>query len=221
MPHPTTVLFDLDGTLIDSIDLIVDSYLHVVAVHALPPLTRAEIVEGIGTPLVAVFGRMTDDRATVAQWIATYREFNLAHHDTRVRAFPGMVELVRQVRAAGRRVGVVTSKNNAGARRGLALIGLEDVMEVVVGADDVTRHKPHPEPVLRALAQLGASPADAAYIGDSHHDIESGRAAGARTIAVTWGPITRDRLALASPDVICDAPADVLAALGVSAQPPD
>jgi pyrophosphatase PpaX len=221
MAHPSTVLFDLDGTLIDSIDLIVDSYLHVVAVHALPPLTRAEIVEGIGTPLVAVFGKMTDDRAMIAQWIATYREYNLAHHDSRVRAFPGMVDVVRRVRAAGRRVGLVTSKNNAGARRGLALIGLEDAMDVVIGADDVTQHKPHPEPVLRALEHLGAPAGDAVYIGDSHHDIESGRLAGARTIAVTWGPIARDRLVQARPDLICDAPGDVLAALGVSPQLPD
>lgn len=218
MRHASTVLFDLDGTLIDSIDLIVDSYLHVVRRHSLPPLSRAEIIDGIGTPLVAVFGRMTDDAATIAEWIATYREFNLAHHDTRVRAMPGAVNLVEQVVGAGRTTGLVTSKNHAGARRGLTLVGLGDAMQVVIGADDVTRHKPHPEPVLKALEQLGADPRDAVYIGDSHHDIESGRAAGVHTIGVSWGPVARDRLERAQPDLICDKPSEVLAALGFDAQ---
>jgi len=220
MRPSSTVLFDLDGTLIDSIELIIDSYLHVVQVHGLPRLSRDEIIEGIGTPLVSVFGRMTDDRDTIATWIATYREFNLAHHDTRVRAFPGVVEAVRQIHEAGRRLGVVTSKNHAGARRGLSLIGLEGVMDVVIGADDVTRHKPHPEPVLRALAELGAPADDAVFIGDSHHDIESGRAAGVHTIAVTWGPISRERLALAMPDQLCASPAELLGAVGLPAQSP-
>jgi pyrophosphatase PpaX len=218
MLRASTILFDLDGTLIDSIELIIDSYLHVVQVHGLPLLTRTEIIEGIGTPLVSVFGRMTDDRDTIAAWIATYREYNLSHHDTRVQAFPGIVEVVQQIRGAGRRTGIVTSKNHHGARRGLSLIGLQDAMDVVIGADDVTHHKPHPEPVHRALEQLGVLPADAVFIGDSHHDIASGRAAGVHTIAVTWGPISRERLALELPDQVVDTPAELLRALGLAPQ---
>ena len=182
--------------------------------HGLALTSREELIEGIGTPLVAVFGRMTDQRATIDSWIATYREFNLAHHDTRVRAFPGVVEMVNQLHAQGRTLGVVTSKNNAGARRGLRLIGLEEHMSVVVGADDVTRHKPDPEPVERALASLGVSAEHTIFIGDSHHDVASGKAAGVRTIAVSWGPISRERLALAEPDHLCGSVEDVLAALG-------
>lgn len=215
MAHPTTVLFDLDGTLIDSIDLIVESYQHTFRTHGLPDVSREEIIEGIGTPLVAVFGRLTDDPATIDAWIATYRAFNLAHHDSMVRPFPGTVEMVRRVQAAGRRLGLVTSKNNSGARRGLALAGLEGVMEVIVGADDVTRHKPDPEPVLRALRQLGAPAHEAVYIGDSHHDVASGKAAGVATVAVCWGPIGRDRLAAAGADCVCATPDEVLLRLGV------
>lgn len=215
MPHPTTVLFDLDGTLIDSIDLIVESYLHTFRTHRLPMLSREELIEGIGTPLVAVFGRMTDDPLVIEEWIATYRGYNLSHHDAMVRPFPGAVEMVRRVQAAGRRLGLVTSKNNSGARRGLALAGLDGVMEVIVGADDVTRHKPHPEPVLRALEHLGAAAHEAVYIGDSHHDVASGRAAGVRTVAVSWGPMDRDRLTASGADVVCATPDEVLVALGL------
>lgn len=215
MLPPRIVLFDLDGTLIDSIDLIVDSYLHVFATHGLPPLSREEIVEGIGTPLWVVLGEFTSDRATIDTWIATYRAYNLAHHDDRVRAFPGTVEMVRAVHAAGRPLGLVTSKNNAGARRGLDLIGLGSLFGAVVGADDVTHPKPHPEPIHRALALLAGEPGEAVYIGDSHHDLAAGNAAGARTIGVTWGPLSRERLLAESPHAVCDTPAEVLAVLGL------
>ncbi len=215
MSLPAAVLFDLDGTLIDSIDLIVDSYLHVFAQHGLPPLDRDQIVEGIGTPLRTVFADFSDDTALIEQWIATYRSYNLAHHDTRVKAFPGVVAMLRRIHACGCPLGLVTSKAHAGARRGLRLIGAEDSFAVVVGADDVRHPKPHPEPVQRALASLGVAPEQAWYIGDSHHDIASGNAAGTRTIGVTWGPIGIDRLRQAAPTVLCDTPDAVLDALGV------
>jgi pyrophosphatase PpaX len=131
--------------------------------------------------------------------------------------------LVRPIAAAGRRLGIVTSKNNAGARRGLDLVGLLDTIEVIIGADDVRHPKPHPEPVHRALADLGATASEAVFIGDSHHDIASGRAAGVRTIAVSWGPMEAERLRAAGADHVCAAPDEVLAAIGLavpSVEPP-
>ena len=215
MKSSRAVLFDLDGTLIDSIELIVDSYHHTFSTHGLPVVEREAIIEGIGTPLRTVFGAMTNDAASIDQWIATYREFNLLHHDTRVRAFPGAVEMVQRISAAGRQLALVTSKNHAGARRGLELVGLGDAFEAVVGADDVTRPKPDAEPVLRALELLGRSPDEVVFIGDSHHDIASGRAAGVKTIAVCWGPFDRDHLGGCGPDYICASPEEVLQQLGL------
>jgi len=209
-----TILFDLDGTLIDSTELIVDSYHHTFKAHGLPTPTREEIVDGIGTPLVAVFGKLSEDVGTIDQWIATYREYNLANHDMRVRVFPGVVDMVQQIHRSGRSIGIVTSKNHSGARRGLALAGLEEMVSVVIGADDVVNHKPHPEPVEKALTALGSRPISAAFIGDSHHDIASGKAAGVMTIAVTWGAVSRPRLEEAGPDRIVDAPEQILAAIG-------
>ena len=181
MPRIQTVLFDLDGTLIDSVDLIVDSYHHTYEAHGLPVQSREVILAGIGTPLRTVFGRMTDDPETITSWIATYREYNLAHHDDRVHAYDGTVAMVKQIAASGRRLGLVTSKNHAGALRGLALVGLADVMEVIVGADDVVNPKPHPEPVERALNVLDMPADSCIFVGDSHHDIHSGRSAGTWT----------------------------------------
>lgn len=209
-----TILFDLDGTLIDSVDLIVDSYAHVFRTHGLVPLSREEILHGIGTPLRTVFAAMGGGPAEVAAWTATYREYNLAHHDARVRPYPGAVAMVRALRDGGRRLGLVTSKNRAGAARGLALAGIADAIEVIVGADDVERPKPHPEPVERALTALGMPAAGAVFIGDSVHDIRSGRGAGVTTIGITWGPFAAEHLAVAEPHHTCATPDEVLALLG-------
>lgn len=210
MPAFQTVLFDLDGTLIDSVDLIVDSYHHTFRVHGLPPWTRDEILRGLGTPLRIVFGNMTGRPDQVAAWTATYREYNLAHHDARVHAYPGAVDMVKRIKAAGCRVALVTSKNRAGAERGLALVGLSGTMEVIVGADDVVQPKPHPEPVERALTALAMPASTCLFVGDSQHDIHCGRSAGVETAGVTWGPFDRAHLEIAMPDYYCDSPADLL-----------
>jgi pyrophosphatase PpaX len=121
--------------------------------------------------------------------------------------------MVGAVRAAGCRTGLVTSKNRVGAFRGLRLAGLEEVMDVVIGADDVTHPKPHREPVDLAVAQLGADPATTVYVGDSIHDMHSGRSAGVRTAAVLWGPFVREDLEPANPDYWLAHPADLLSLL--------
>lgn len=219
MGHYETVLFDLDGTLVDSIDLIIDSYLHTFRTHGATEPTRAEILAGIGTPLRTIFRPYTANPAMMDAWIATYREFNLTHHDTRVKAYPGVIDMVRSIRNAGMRTGLVTSKNHHGARRGLTLIGLDDAMEVVVGADDVVNPKPHPEPVTRALELLGMPAATCLFVGDSHHDVHCGRGAGVTTAGITWGPFDRAHLEAASPDHYCATPAELLAIVGCRSAP--
>lgn len=210
-----TVLFDLDGTLIDSIDLIVDSYLHTFRTHGAAELTRDEILAGIGTPLRTIFSEYTRDAATMDTWIATYREYNLAHHDARVVAYPGTVAMVRQIRNSGVRTGLVTSKNHYGAERGLSLVGLLDAIDVIVGADDIEHPKPHPEPVLKALTLLDMPASTCLFVGDSHHDVHCGRAAGVTTVGVTWGPFDRAHLELARPDHCCATPKELLALLRI------
>ena len=201
-----TVLFDLDGTLIDSIELILASYRHTLAAHGRPPVADSEWLRGVGTPLrvqLEPWARSPEDLQTL---VATYRDFNLANHDRMITAFPGVVDLVRTVRAAGLRTAVVTSKSREGTRRGLALVGLEAAIEILVCADDVEYPKPHPEPVERAVALLEAEPASTIFVGDSIHDLHSGRAAGVLTGAVLWGPFRREQLEPAAPDYWLEGP---------------
>ena len=209
MPAYRTVLFDLDGTLIDSIALILASYHHTLAAHGRPPLPDAVWLAGVGTPLRVQLQRAATSPEDLEALVATYRAFNLANHDAMVRPFPGINDLARDLRAAGFRTGVVTSKTREGTQRGLRLVGLEAAMEVLVCADDVANPKPHPEPVHRAVAALGADPASTIFVGDSIHDLHSGRAAGVGTGAVLWGPFGREALQPAAPDHWLERPADL------------
>jgi pyrophosphatase PpaX len=205
-----TVLFDLDGTLIDSVRLILDSYHHTLSAHGLPPRTDEEWLRGVGTPLRVQFAEWQHDPATLEAMIATYREYNLKHHDSMVTVYPGVVDALRAIRQAGVATGLVTSKNRQGALRGLALVKLEAMMDVLVCADEVTNPKPHPEPVEKALALLQADPATTVYVGDSIHDMRSGRAAGVRTAAALWGPFGRSHLEGAEPDFWLERPKDLV-----------
>jgi pyrophosphatase PpaX len=214
-----TLLFDLDGTLIDSIRLIIDSYRHTFETHGLPPRTDGEWLAGIGTPLRVVFAELVQHPEQIEQLIATYRDYNLAHHDTQVIPYVGAPELIRRVKEEGYRTGLVTSKNRPGAVRGLKLAGIADQFDVLVCADDVINPKPHPEPVLMAMAQLGAEPGSTLFIGDSVHDMRCGRDAGVLTAAVLWGPFGRGDLAETAPDHWLETPENLLELLGLTPSP--
>jgi pyrophosphatase PpaX len=217
MPAIRTVLFDLDGTLIDSVRLILDSYHHTLATHGLPPRTDEEWLAGVGTPLAVQFAAWEGDPVTLEALIATYREYNLKHHDRMITVYPGVVDVVRSLKSEGIATGLVTSKNRAGAVRGLTLAQLEALMDVLVCADEVENPKPHPEPVQKAVRLLGADPLATVYVGDSIHDMHSGRAAGVRTAAVLWGPFGRSHLEGAQPDYWLERPDQLLTLVRESA----
>jgi pyrophosphatase PpaX len=214
MPTIRTVLFDLDGTLIDSVRLILDSYHHTLATHGLPPRTDEEWLRGVGTPLKVQFAEWSTERDTLEAMIATYREYNLAHHDRMVTVYPGVVDVVSTIKQRGLRTGLVTSKNRQGALRGLSLVKLESLMDVLVCADEVNNPKPHPEPVEKAVRLLRAEPTETVYVGDSIHDLLSGRAAGVQTAAVLWGPFGRGHLEGGNPDYWLETPGDLLRIIG-------
>ena len=206
MPRLQTVLFDLDGTLIDSIRLILDSYHHTLSRHNLPARSDEEWLKGVGTPLSVQFADWNNSPEMLEAMISTYREYNLTHHDAMVMVYPGVLEAVREIKAAGLQTGLVTSKNRPGALRGLKLVGLEALLDVLVCADEVSNPKPHPEPVEKAVALLGADPGSTVYVGDSIHDMNSGRAAGVKTAAALWGPFGKSHLESAHPDYWLETP---------------
>jgi pyrophosphatase PpaX len=188
------VLFDLDGTLIDSVDLIVSSARYAFSDRDGPRPTDGEWITGLGTPLVTQFREWARDEAEVTRLVARYREYQLAHHDILTRPYEGMRETLDDLRAAGFQIGIVTSKLNALARRGLSCTGIDDCFECIIGCDDTTKHKPDPEPVFVALQRLGIDPGRAAFVGDSPFDMAAGNAAGVYSVGALWGPFAREHL---------------------------
>ncbi len=191
------LLFDLDGTLIDSIELIVGAMVY--AFEGRPAPSREEWVAMIGTPLDGMLRRYARDDADVEALRARYRDYQWAHHDRLVTAYDGVVDTVRALRAAGHPMAIVTSKIVPSATTSLRYVGILDCFDEIVGLESTTIHKPRPEPVWHALERLGAPRETAWFIGDSPHDVHAGNAAGVTTVACTWGPFTRDQLAAAQP----------------------
>jgi pyrophosphatase PpaX len=208
-PNARAVLFDLDGTLIDSIELIVRSYQHTLREHGKPAIEDGHWIRGMGIPLRTLLADFASDTAELDALVRTYRDWNETRHDDWVKAYPGAVQAVHDLARRGTRLGLVTGKRRGLAFRGVEVTGFPDVFEVVVGAEDTKCHKPDPEPILHALEQLGVAATEATYVGDSPHDLVAGRAAGVRTAAASWGPFSHEELRAVAPDIWLDDPVDV------------
>lgn len=209
MPPRTAVLFDLDGTLVDTTAFLLRSMRHAFEGSGLRTPSDAEWIAGIGTPLRTQLRGFAPDEAAVELLVARYRAFQHAHHDAMTFAFPQALDVVQALRRRGHALGVVTSKGEALAQRTLAHVGLLPLMEVVVTADSVTRHKPDPEPVRFALERLSVAPGHALFVGDSPHDVNAGNAAAVRTVAALWGPFSRETLERARPTHLLEALAEL------------
>lgn len=204
-------LFDLDGTLIDSIDLIWRSYQHTVREHFAREPTRNEWKLGLGRPLRWQFGQLTSDPEEIEVLVRTYRAYNDQWHDRLVVVYDGVHELLSGLKRDGAKIAIVTSKFHKGAIRGLGHCSLERYVDVIVGADDVEHAKPHPAPMLRAVELLGVTPADSIAIGDSPHDIRSALDAGAYTCGALWGRFERADFGGDAPHRFADSPRDLIA----------
>lgn len=205
------ILFDLDGTLIDSGPIIMASMRHAsVTVLGREP-DEARVRAAIGGPgLVAQMREL--DPARVDELVETYRAHNEPLHAT-LQTFDGVLELLPELRRRGHQLGIVTAKRVATVRLAFERFPqLGELTDVLVGAEDTERHKPDPDPVLEALRRIDASPEEAVYVGDSPFDIRAGRSAGAYTIAVGWGGIHPDeRLLAEQPDALVQHPKEILA----------
>ncbi len=197
--RPFALLFDLDGTLVDSLDLILESFRHACATHLgrVPP--DAEWIAGMGRPLDVQMRHFTADDEQVARLVAAYRGYQREHHDRLLREFDGVRDTLGVLRQRGHPTALVTSKIVELAERALEFTGLREHLDVVIGCDICQRHKPDPEPVFLALERLGRTPAEAIFVGDSPHDVAAGNAAGVTTVAALWGPFDRETLERAAP----------------------
>jgi len=195
----TPVLFDLDGTLVDTIDLLLQSMRFAFADRVGPSPTTPEWVAGIGTPLQTQLRAFATSDADLARLTDRYRTYQREHHDALTRCYAGALETVCHLSDQGHPLAIVTSKANDIAHRTAAHVGLTRFVPVIIGIESTTRHKPDPEPVRFALEQLGASERGAFFVGDSPHDIAAGNAAGVTTVAALWGAFSPEALDRAGP----------------------
>jgi pyrophosphatase PpaX len=204
----TTVLFDLDGTLIDTNELIISSFLHTLEHYYPNRYKREDVLPFLGPTLTETFESM--ENANVDEMIKTYRQYNLAHHDSLVTEFPTVIETVETLKDKGYKVGIVTTKIADVVMKGLKLTKLDSYFDVIVALDHVKKPKPDPEPIFLALEQLDSKPEETIMVGDNHHDILAGKNAGTLTAGVAWSIKGREHLEKYNPDFVLEEMADLL-----------
>jgi len=202
-------LFDLDGTLIDSVGLIMDSFTHSMMKHRGEALSPEIFRNTIGRPLAEQFSLYSKDEAEIKNLIETYSEYYRANR-AQSTLFSGVRELLETLAERKAPMAIVTSKSHIGAVNSTTALSIDHYFDIMIGSDDVQNGKPHPEPVLKALGHFQADPEVAVFIGDSPHDIRSGKQAHVKTIGVTWGPYSRQSLQDSGADVIVDEVAELL-----------
>ncbi|PLT32556.1 pyrophosphatase PpaX [Bacillus sp. V5-8f] len=210
----TTLLFDLDGTLINTNDLIIASFTATLSHYYPDKYTREDILPFIGPPLHDTFYSIDPER--VDEMIARYREHNIQNHDVMVTQYEGVYETIKALHELGYKLGIVTTKKRDVVLKGLKLSRLDEFFEVIVCLDDVEKAKPDPEPVLKALDALDSSPTEAIMVGDNYHDILAGKNAGTQTAGVAWTVKGRDYLEEFAPDYILDHMSDLITVIGVT-----
>lgn len=202
MRYPN-VLFDLDGTLIDSGAIILASFKHATRTVLSREIPEAELAAFVGGSSIHDQMRAIDE-AQADELVRVYRAHNEPLHDE-LQAFEGVEHVLGRLQDEGRRLGIVTAKRRQTVELAFAVLPLERYFDAVVTSEMTERHKPDPAPVLAALDLLGAKPSEAAFVGDSPFDVGAGKAAGVFTVAVAWGNI-HPVDALAEADALVETP---------------
>jgi pyrophosphatase PpaX len=214
---PRAVLYDLDGTLIDSTEAIVGCFMHTFDHFGIARPDARAIVDSIGAPLEDQFQHFWPEGDS-AECCRVYRERYATVCREQTYLLPGAREILAACAHAGLRQGFATSKRRLYAEMILEHLGVLGYFETGIGPDEVTHHKPHPEAVLKATAAMQVTPEETFFIGDTHYDVEAGKAAGARVVCVTTGYATRDALEALEPEAVYDTLDEVrdhvLSALG-------
>ncbi len=188
------ILFDFDGTLANTIDLIIATFEHTCKTVLGSVPAREDIINTFGLPLGDAFVKLVGRDDLVEEMRAVYKDFNEANHDTMICPIAGVEETLRELRARGLKLAVVTSKKPAMLRRGLACLDLAQYIDVCIALGDTKESKPHPAPMLAACKALKLKPCECLCVGDSPFDLQSGRHAGAKTVAVRYTYFDWDKL---------------------------
>ena len=216
-PHGRTtflaVVFDLDGTIVDSVELIVQSFQHAAREVLGREMPREESIANVGRPLHEQMVMISPDHAD--ELVAVYREWNHREHDRMLKLYDGILQLLHSLQVAGVKLGLVTSKSRYTAQMAFDLTGIGCYFDATVCADESPRNKPSPDPILLCLERLGVNPAEAAYVGDAPADIQAALAAGVRAVGVTWGVFEAATLEAEKPDVLVHTVSELGEVLGV------
>ncbi|MBM7713868.1 pyrophosphatase PpaX [Bacillus thermophilus] len=212
----TTILFDLDGTLLDTNELIVTSYLHTFEQFFPGRFKREDVMPFLGPPLYDAFESVDPDKAE--EMVKIYRDFNMEKHDLLVREFEGVFETIRTLHENDMKMAIVSTKIRKTVVKGLKLTGLDQFFDVIITLDDVEKAKPDPEPLLKALGALESEPHEAIMIGDNYHDILGGKNAGTFTCGVAWSLKGKDYLEQFHPDFMLKKMPDLLDIVKVGVQ---
>ena len=206
-------LFDFDGTLVDTTDLIYQSMRHAAGEVLGREVAREVLMANVGQPLPRQMELLSAEHAEAL--LNSYRLHNEENHDALIKEFPGVEEALARLRWAGVQVAVVTSKRRFSVDMALKNFpGLGEVVDQWVTMEDTNEHKPRPEPLHKGLELLGNVPREeATYVGDSPFDVAAAKAARVKSIAVSWGAFSEEALRAAGPDHLVpdlDAAVDVL-----------
>lgn len=198
-----TVLFDFDGTVINTNELIIKSYEYAFKKVLKKKISMDEILSLFGRPLLISLQEEYGDEVGEKLYYA-FREFNESRHDEIAKPFEGATEAIIKIKEYGYKVGIVTSKRAEMLYRGLKLLNLTGVFDVLVAAEDTKEHKPSPEPIIFACRKLGVSESETLYVGDSVFDILCGKTAGTKTCGVKYSLTEPDRLYDAGMDIFVE-----------------
>lgn len=179
------VIFDFDGTVADTNDLVLESWQHTYEARRGRREDPAHILQSFGEPLYTTMAKEFPEWP-VEETVAIYREFQVGIFEKMIRPFPGMLELMRDLKARGIGASIVTSRLRGTTLQGLEVFGAMDLAEHIVTYEDTKAHKPAPDPVLLGIGRLGSTPETTLVVGDSAYDILCAHNAGARAVLVTW-----------------------------------
>jgi pyrophosphatase PpaX len=208
-----TILFDLDGTLIDTNELIISTFLHTLGKYYPDRFHREDVLAFIGPSLFETFSSI--DRGRTDEMIREYRSYNHEHHDLLVKEFAGVNQTMEILKDKGFKLGIVTTKLLDTVQKGLKLTKLDPYFDTIVALDHVSKAKPDPESIFLALDQLNSAKEQTIMVGDNYHDILAGKNAGTRTAGVAWSIKGREYLAQFKPDYMLEEMPDLLKIVGV------
>ena len=207
------VVFDLDGTIVDSVELIVQSFQYAARQVLGKEMSRAESIANVGRPLREQMEMISPEHAD--ELVTVYREWNHREHDRMLKLYDGIMQVLHSLQLAGVKLGLVTSKSRYTTQMAFDLTGIGCYFDASICADESPRNKPYPDPILICLQQLEVGPQDAAYVGDSPADMQAALAAGVSAIGVTWGVFEAETLEAEKPDILVHTVSELAEVLGV------